>query len=151
METKPLKHTIPSHTGSVFTHALQVMFTFAKYTSQNGHLWTHKGEGTEPRTVISHCKNSGRPRWSCVPLPKATCFLFCSSIKWHLWRNQISFKCWKPHTFGEQGVWDDSTWHHQQRPHCSHGEDWGEKSERGWGREEFFKILGHFFINYVIK
>lgn len=141
METKSLKNTTLARTGSPVTHAFQAMFTFAKNSALNGLLWTYKGWGTEPGTETSHCQNSARPWWSCVSLPKPMSFLVYSSIKWHLWRNKISFKCWKPHTFGEEGIGDGSIRHWQQMSDCSPGEDRGQKSEQGWIRKDFLEIL----------
>ena len=124
METKPLKQNFYSRltNGSLFTNIVQntllVTFTFAKYSSQNELFWTYKREGREPGAVTFYCKNSGRLCRSYVPRPKPMCFLFYSSIKWHLWINKISFKCWKPHTVGKQEFGDGSTHRHQQIPYC---------------------------------
>lgn len=73
-------------------------FLIQTVLSENTHLLIYKGEGPEPGVVTTYSQNSGRPCWSRVPLSKAMCFLYYSSIKWHLWINTISFKCWKPHT-----------------------------------------------------
>lgn len=137
-------------TGSLIVkmvqNALPVTFTFAKYSSQNGLTWAYKREGTEPGAVTFYCKNSGRPRWSCVPLPKATCFLFYSSIKWHLRINKISCKRWKPHAVGEQGLGDGNTHHHRQLPYYSCRRVGVEVRQ-----ELKNKIVGHVIINYIIK
>lgn len=151
METKPLKQRFYSRltTGSLFTKMVQntllVTFTFAKYSSQHGLLWAYKGEGTEPGAVTFYCKNSARLCQSYVPRPKPMCFLFYSSIKWHLWINKISFKCWKPHTVGKQEFGDGSTYRHQQIPYCIC------RKTRVGVRQELKNSLGHTIINYIIK
>lgn len=87
---------------------------------------------------LCYAKNSGGPLWSRVPLPKAMCFFFYSSIKWHLWINKISFKCWKPHTVGAQGLGDGSTCH-LSRHHAAVLGRVGVGVKAGVGKERSFK------------